>query len=70
MVENGTMPASSQQSPTSSVRTECPPHSSQVMTTSSIHGRCSSVRCSVPEMARSSRSSLDETTVMCPSSQK
>ena len=42
------MPASSQQSPTSGRRWASWPHSPQAMTTSSIHGRCSSSRPSTP----------------------
>ena len=47
------MPASSQASPTSGMRVTSSPHLSQAMTTSSIHGRCSSRRPSSPRTARS-----------------
>ena len=50
------MPASSQASPTSGMRVTSSPHLSQVMTTSSIHGRCSSRRPSSPRTARCSSS--------------
>ena len=63
------MPASSQTSPTSGIRSTSSPHDSQRIGTSSIHGRRSSSSWSSPPTARSSSSAFDPITFRCPHAQ-
>src|SRR5439155_20774777 len=47
-------------SPTSGIRRTSSSHASQLMRTSSIHGRCSSFKSAMPVVARSSSSAREE----------
>ena len=67
-VENGTMPASSQTSPTSGILRTVSPQASQRIGTSSIHGLRSSSSWSSPETARSASSAFERTSVTWPHS--
>ena len=65
-VDIGTIPASSQTSPTSVTRSTSSPQASQRIRTSSIQGRCSSSSWSSPRVAFSRSSASEPITVTCP----
>ena len=68
-VEKGTIPASSQASPTSGMRRTSSSQASHRIGTSSIQGRCSSWSWSRPPVARSSSSAREPITFSLPHEQ-